>query len=167
MKNLIAYFLLALALCMNCYAKEDFPSSEKPKKRVSVSEDPYYKNSDKAFKNLISQERKNKKTNHFCVIGYIFNRDVPVVWVHWREESRLILWEGGQSQSWRDDSLAMGRRDLKLGKDTVESEKDLNGSTYLTTNKWWHAVADDCAAHGEKFTVPPFKATKPYVGTEQ
>lgn len=79
------------------------------------------------------------------------------VWVHWQEEKRLIMWDGSLYEDTRERGLLTARRDLELGKDTVETENDINGSSYLVTKRWWHAVANDCTAHGEKFTIKPFK----------
>jgi hypothetical protein len=76
--------------------------------------------------------------------------------VHWKEERVLILWDGSEYPDSRDKGLIHTRRNLELDKDTVETEEELNGSTYLETRAWWESVAKDCDAHGEKFTVKPF-----------
>jgi hypothetical protein len=56
--------------------------------------------------------------------------------------------------------LVMARRDLRLGEDTVETEDDINGSTFLVTRAWWHAVSRDCAANGQHYTIGWFPAAR-------
>lgn len=68
--------------------------------------------------------------------------------------------DGGLDEETRTDGLVMARRDLKLGKDTVETLDDIKGSTYLVTRGWWQAVAKDCAAHGEQVVVRSARVTK-------
>ncbi len=139
-------------------AKEKFSAefNEPPEKRVLAADFAGYGPPEPAIKKLLLSEKKNNKTNHFCVVGYVWPNDYPVIWVHWREEKSLLLWRSGNSEEQREKGLMMARRDLKLGKDTVATPDDINGSTYLETHAWWHAVVDDCAAHGQKFTIKPF-----------
>ncbi|MNW20611.1 hypothetical protein D3C71_2210910 [compost metagenome] len=55
----------------------------------------------------------------------------------------------------------MSNRHLELATDTVPTPNDINGSTYLVTEAWWRAVADDCRKHGEKYVIKPIKAPRP------
>jgi hypothetical protein len=161
-------FAFLLTIQATCNAKDYISEifSERPIGHIKASTLPYYKNPIYAIKNVISAEKMNKKINHFCVVAYEWPNRPATAWVHWKEENLVILWGGSVYRDTRDNGLIQSRRSLKLGRDTVATENDLGGSTYLETNAWWHAVVDDCAAHGEKFTVLPFKATKPYVGAE-
>ncbi|TKC86983.1 hypothetical protein FAZ69_19500 [Trinickia terrae] len=111
--------------------------------------------------NAVAFFKKNHRTNHFCVVGYRWRTGSMNVWVLWREEKRLLLWDGALDPDSRADTLIGVHRSLKLGKDTVKTEDDINGSTYLVTEQWWHAVADDCMKHGEKYVIKPFKVAKP------
>jgi hypothetical protein len=94
--------------------------------------------------------------NHFCVVGYRWPGGHMTVWAHWQEAQRLLLWHNNSDLEMRTNGLVYAQRDLKPGRDTVESAEDLQGSTYLTTRAWWEAVVKDCRAHGERFTVAPF-----------
>jgi hypothetical protein len=57
--------------------------------------------------------------------------------------------------------LAMARHSLMLGRDTVATENDIKGSTYLVTVDWWISIADDCRKHGEQYEIEPFAIREP------
>ena len=161
--SLIAALLSAALICTTSFAADDLPDgfSEKPASRFVVSENPYYKDPRIALKNGVAAYKKNHRTNHLCVVGYQWKRGNIQVWVLWKEEKELLLWDGALDPDSRAKSLIGIRRDLKLGRDTVKTDNDINGSTYLETEQWWHAVADDCMKHGEKYVIKPFKTAKP------
>ncbi|MFC5473067.1 hypothetical protein [Paraherbaspirillum soli] len=143
------------------HAEDDYPDfGTKPSERFSVSRSPYFIRPERALKNRIVSDKKNRSTNHFCIVGYNWASGNSMVWVHWKEERALILWGGSIYPDSRDRGLMTARRNLVLGKDTVETEDELNGSTYIETRAWWEGVAKDCDAHGEKFTVKPFSINK-------
>ena len=163
----LGYFLAFYLLLFSCVAlaTDAFPSEfeQKPVKRIKPDQDayyrPYYGPPELAIKKLLLFEKKNKRMNHFCVVGYVWtndNRHNVAVWVHWREEKRLLLWRGNSDQEMREKGLVYAKRNLKLGKDTVEKAEDSQGSIYMVTRAWWQAVTKDCAAHGQKFTIKPF-----------
>jgi hypothetical protein len=160
MKNLICISGVFLFLhAFSLQAEEKFPKEfdSPPEKRFMAADNLGYGPPVSAIKNLLRSEKKNKKTGNFCVVGYIWPDKYTNVWVHWVEEKRLLLWRAGISEEFREKGLMMARRDLKLGRDTVATQNEIGGSNYLTTHAWWHAVVDDCAAHGQKFTIKPFK----------
>jgi hypothetical protein len=161
--SLVAAWVSAALICTTSFAADDLPEGfgEKPASRFVVSDDPYYKDPQIAMKNLVAAYRKNHRTNRFCVVGYQWKSGNVHVWVLWREEERQLLWGGALDPDSRAKSLIGVNRSLKLGKDTVKTDNDINGSTYLVTEQWWHAVADDCMKHGEKYVIKPFKAAKP------
>lgn len=150
-------FLLPLFSFAAC-AIEAFPPEfeQKPVKRVVAAEDGYYGPPERAIRKLLLGEKKNKRTNHFCVVGYAWPDNNVQVWVHWTQEQRLLLWRDNSDIEMREKGLIHAQRNLKLGKDTVEKAADIQGSTYLVTRAWWQAVSKDCAAHGQKFTIRPF-----------
>jgi hypothetical protein len=149
----------AALICTTSFAADDLPDgfSEKPASRFVVSDDPYYKDPQIAIKNGVAAYKKNDRTNHFCVVGYRWPDGYLNVWALWKEEEELLLWDGALDPDSRAESLTGVSRDLKLGRDTVKTDNDINGSTYLVTEQWWHAVADDCMKHGEKYVIKPFK----------
>ena len=152
--------LLFMVVCVTGCSQETFsPELEpKPLKRVLASKNEYYGPAAPALKKQLISENRNGVTNHFCVVGYVISERTTNVWVHWVEQQRLILWDPSTDPEQRERGLLISRRDLKLGKDTVETADDINGSTYLVTRGWWEAIAKDCEAHGERYTVEPFTA---------
>jgi hypothetical protein len=160
MKRSIKFLgVFVLLLASTSHAGEKFPAEfdPPPAKRFIAADNLGYGPPEPAIKKLLLAAKKNKKLNHFCVISYELRSGNTHVWAHWREEKSLLLWRAGISEESRVNGLVMAHRDLKLGRDTVATPDDINGSTYLETHAWWHAVVDDCAAHGQKFTIKPFK----------
>jgi len=131
-----------------------------PSNRFSVSQNPYFLKPERAIRNRIAFEKRNHVTNHFCVVGYEWPDGGIQVWVNWREQKTNILWDGNEDRELRELGLMATRRNLRLGKDTVETNNDIGGSTYLVTRRWWQGIADDCMANGEKYTIKPFRRTR-------
>ncbi|HLX03400.1 MAG TPA: hypothetical protein VKS80_14940 [Trinickia sp.] len=161
--SLVTACVSAALICATSFAADDLPEgfNRKPTSRFVVSDNPYYKDPQIALKNGVAANQKNHQTNRFCVVGYQWQTGSMNVWVLWKEEEELLLWDGALDPDSRATSLIGVRRDLKLGRDTVKTEHDINGSTYLVTEQWWHAVADDCMKHGEKYVIKPFKVAEP------
>ncbi|WP_454723651.1 MULTISPECIES: hypothetical protein [Cupriavidus] len=128
-----------------------------PSGRFAVSQNSYFLKPERAIRNRIAFEKRNHVTNHFCVVGYEWPDGGLQVWVNWREQNTNILWDGNEDRQLRELGLMATRRNLRLGKDTVETNNDIGGSTYLVTRRWWLGIADDCAAHGEKYVIKPFR----------
>jgi hypothetical protein len=149
-----SFFLLSFSV----NATNDFPSEldPQPARRIVVVEDKFYASPELVAKTLLLDEKKNRRTNHFCLVGYAWSDGNEQFWVHWTEEQRLILWRGNSNPEWREKGLIYSYLDLKLGRDTVEKPEDIGGSNYLTTRAWWESIRKDCAAHGQKFTIKPF-----------
>ncbi len=162
MKRIIVLFLVLMMIGIPACSRDSFPAEfdEQPTQRFDPSGDEYYGPPEPALKNLVTGENKNGATNQFCVIGYAYADKNASAWVHWLGEQRLLLWRGNSDQELREQGLTMAQRDLKLGEDTVETQSDINGSTYLVTRAWWQAVTQDCAAHGQRYTIEPFLATE-------
>ncbi|WP_454763551.1 hypothetical protein [Cupriavidus campinensis] len=158
----VSLALLAM-VCFSGHARESLPSgfSETPVSRFKVSKNSYYQNPPSAMRYFLATFGKNSQRNHFCVVGYKWSDGRKQVWVHWQEEQTLILWGGSRYPEYAYRSLVMSNRHLELATDTVPTPDDINGSTYLVTEAWWHAVANDCRRHGEKYIIKPFKAPKP------
>ncbi|WP_454765124.1 hypothetical protein [Cupriavidus campinensis] len=156
----IRHLFTLLTLClMNAHASDDLPPgiAKSADGRTKVAASPYYQNPASAMKYLVAKEGKNLQRNRFCAVGYNMHKGYPMTWVLWEEERTLILWRGSSDADVRTGGLWMARRNLKLGRDTVATENDINGSTYITTVDWWISVADDCRKHGEQYEIEPFK----------
>lgn len=95
----------------------------------------------------------------FCAIGLGDPAD-DVVWVHWVERGRLILWENAVDPRDRRDSLVRSRRNLSLADDVVERDEDVASSTYLVTRAWADDVIARCRAHGRTMRVLPLRRAR-------
>jgi hypothetical protein len=153
----IGYWLLLYSF--NLYATENFPKEFEPKpiNRVMPSKDPYYGAPETAIEKMLLFKRKNSSKNHFCVIGYAWPDNYIDVWVHWKEDKRLLQWRGNSDKGMRENGLIYAQSDLQLGKNTVATPEDIKGSNYLVTNAWWNALTKDCATYGQNLTIKPFK----------
>ncbi|HLX02281.1 MAG TPA: hypothetical protein VKS80_09190 [Trinickia sp.] len=143
---------------------DDLPDgfASKPDRRFKVSQDPFYRRPQDAIRYRVAADKKNNRVNFFCVAGYQWMDGSRRVLVLWKEEATLMDWGGSRYDDLRESSLSRGAgHNTKLGRDTVKNPDDINGSTYLETEQWWHAVANDCMKHGEKYTIEPFKVSTP------
>jgi len=158
-KALAILVFLALGVWGGARAGTDLPDAfiGSALGRFKVSSDPDFQNSRATIKYLLAREGANQRRNRFCAVGYRFPSGNSQVWVLWEEERLLMLWDPSEYADWRLKALTMARRNLKLGRDTVATENDINGSTYITTVDWWISVADDCRKHGEQYEIEPFK----------
>lgn len=144
---------------INVIAEDKLPDavSDTATGRTKASSNPYYKDPAKAIRYLVARSGKNQQRNRFCTIGYKMPQGYSMVWALWEEERTLLLWRGSSDADMRLAGLAMARHSLVLGRDTVPTENDINGSTYLVTVDWWISVADDCRKHGEQYEIAPFR----------
>jgi hypothetical protein len=160
MKRLVHYFCISLMVLVSpVHATDKLPAEfdPQPLKRAIPDNDPYYGPPEVAIRKLLSSEKKNLVTNHFCVIGYAWPNDGLDIWVYWADEKRLLQWRGFSDRKRREAGLITAQADFRLGKNTVATTSDINGRNDVVTRAWWDAVVNDCAAHGEHFTIKPFK----------
>jgi hypothetical protein len=126
-----------LALKMRIIYKEEPPSAKKPL-------------------------RLNQRANHFCIIGYEWQDGRRQVPVFWRELGVVSWWRGRLNDQSADseggvNSIAIFSRHTDVEKDTVSTETDLWGSTYLMIRSGVIAVIRDCALHGRWIVIDPFE----------
>lgn len=145
--NCRAGLLTGFLLLLSC-------AGHKPAQTFKVASNPDYAHVEASLAELVN-ERATKPLNHFCVIGYKPPAAEPVVWVHWLEENRLILWEPYSAEAGADQKkdILRSRRNLNLATDVVASEADLHGSTYRVTKAWLDQTLADCQAAGEKYSI--------------
>ena len=166
MKRLrVGPWLVAAALAHACSAPSDaFPPEldPPPVARFAPSTDDYFGPLEPAVRRLLEFEEQPTAGGHFCAVGYRYADGNRAVWVHWREPARLLLWAGNLDPDLRERGLVYAKRDLALGKDTVETHDALEGSSYRVTRAWWQAVANDCDTNGERLELsasPPTDKT--------
>ena len=116
--------------------------------------DPQFGDARPALRVYLAQQRPRwRAPQHFCVVGYVQPSGTRSAQVHWREGSRLILWEGASDPAFARDAIKSSRRDLDLSRDVVADEAAVAGSTYLVTRAWVRKVLTDCAAKGIRYTI--------------
>lgn len=99
-------------------------------------------------------------TNHFYVGAMQLQGTNMVSGIaYWKEENILLPYDALNADA-TDDIFAWPGEALKLGRDTVKSYKDLNGSTYLITEDNWHDWVRQCMAKGKRYTVSLTDARK-------
>lgn len=92
-------------------------------------------------------------TNHFFVGALVLqgtNMDSGMV--YWKEGNMLLPYDELRPDA-TEDIFAWQHRALKLGRDTVNSEADLNGSTYMITTANWHDWVNQCSSKGKRYIV--------------
>lgn len=153
------FLLFALLGWSSTQANHDLPDAVagNASGRFRVSADPGYLDPRATIKYLLAIERANRERNRFCVVGYKFPSGNELAWVVWEEERLMMLWDPSLYADTRLKALTRARRNLKLGRDTVATENDINGSTYIVTVDWWISIADDCRKHGEQYEIEPFR----------
>ncbi|WP_133251259.1 hypothetical protein [Pokkaliibacter plantistimulans] len=158
--SLLLSFLI-FSLAFNTVFGSDIPSSpfsdeNQPTSRFDTSANSYFSFPEPSIQARIARSGKNDQINHFCIVGYQWGNGNMQVWVHWQEQKEIILWQGGDDEETQIASMALARKELVLGRDTVKSEEEINGSSYLITESAWHDIVNDCAKNGRQFTIDPF-----------
>ena len=115
----------------------------------ALSSDPYFADAP-AVLGRLAKRKAHKSINHFCAIGYQEPGTHGIVWVYWKEDNALILWEANTD---KDFHLEYSNRYLHLNKDVVATEAEVAGSTYIVTRAWVHMIVTDCAARGSQFVI--------------
>ena len=137
-------FVLIVFLCgFHAFAQEGAQQT------FLVSKTPGFSNPRAVLRKLVARKGKARR-NSFCVIGYQYPDGGKSAWVYWREGKAIILWEPTGNEI---DDLTLSRRYLRLTKDVVENDNQVQGSTYLVTRQWVNSLLQDCQTKGEKFTL--------------
>ena len=143
-RSILLLFAFTVFLCgYHAFAQEGAQQT------FLVSKTPGFSNPRAVLQKLVTRKGKARR-NSFCVIGYQFPDGDKSAWVYWREGKAIILWEPTENDI---NDLTLSRRYLRLTKDVVENESQVQGSTYLVTRQWVNSLLRDCQARGEKFTV--------------
>jgi hypothetical protein len=111
-----------------------------------VRDDPVYGKAKAAVVGY-ARARHASGLNNFCVLGQLADHGEKTAWIIWRQKHEIILWEG-QDLAW-----VRPRRVLDLNRDTVKSDDDLHGSSYLVTRKWVDDLISECRKAGLQIVV--------------
>ena len=91
--------------------------------------------------------------NHFYV-GRTRSADSIQALIYWKEERTLIEYRGLTEAS--DEPLALSLafgHSLKLDRDTVDSDAEIGGSTYVITHRRWVDDMEKCLSLGSAYTI--------------
>jgi hypothetical protein len=117
-----------------------------------------YKPIKAALAALASVHKNKAGLQHFCVIGYQSNRfsnqpPSKIVWVHWKEQNRLIYWEPAAAGLESKTTLIHSRRQIDLTNDVVETQAEVGSSSYLVARDWVNSVLKDCRKSGVNYVL--------------
>jgi DNA-nicking Smr family endonuclease len=136
--------IVGLSLILTC--KDSAAKQAAASRTFDITSDADFKN----YKNLIGQfarKHRPRAANDFCTVGYVAQDNSKLAWVIWRQGREIILWEP------QETDLDLSRRKIKLGRDVVNAESDLHGSTYLVTKAWVDDLMSTCDRAGTKVHI--------------
>ena len=105
---------------------------------------------DKFMTHLVRGEKTAPSLNSFFVAEK-FEKTEGEFWIYWPQKRALLL-IGWPAQDCKSPALLVRRR-LDLTKDTVKSDADAGGSTYLVTEEWASKVIFAAAKDGYQVTI--------------
>ena len=92
-------------------------------------------------------------TNHFYVVATELDRtNMLEGLVYWNEEREIELYDELYTNA-TVDAQAWRNRHWKLGRDTVETRDEINGSDYLITSSDWRDWTNQCLSKGQHYVV--------------
>jgi hypothetical protein len=89
-------------------------------------------------------------TNHFYVGATPGGWGVALV--YWKEERTIMDYNELDPESEGREALAW-QHELKLDRDTVDTEDDIGGSNYLITHRLWVDWMEQCLSRGREYVV--------------
>jgi hypothetical protein len=93
------------------------------------------------------------ETNHFYVCATKLERgQLLKAIVYWKEE-RTLLDYGELEPDARHDIFAWGPHELKLDRDTVDTQEEVGTSDYLETHRTWVEWMEQCIRKGKPYCV--------------
>jgi hypothetical protein len=110
-----------------------------------------------------SSQFSSHPTNHFYV-GALELDDGQLItaWVYWKEERTLLEYIELADDARDGVEILAWRHQLKLDRDTVDTEDDIGGSTYLVTHHQWVEWMDDCVTRGRPYCITMAEARRMY-----
>jgi hypothetical protein len=97
-------------------------------------------------------------TNHFFVYPTDFRHDQPLTaTVYWKEERTILRYNELEPDA-PHDVFAWRGREVKLDRDTVDTQEEIGGSDYLETHREWIEDVERCIYRGKEFSVSKSEA---------
>jgi hypothetical protein len=105
-------------------------------------------------------------TNHFYAgASTLDGANMLEGFVYWKEERILLLYDELVPDA-PYDIEAWPNRHWKLGRDTVKTSEEINGSDYLITDANWHDWVNQCISKGKQYVVLRDDARRRFPGVE-
>jgi hypothetical protein len=93
------------------------------------------------------------KTNHFYIFPTQLDHGQLVeAQAYWWEEQTLLTYSELVPDGTHDIEAWQGA-DLKLERDAVETEDEINGSSYIVTRDWWVGCMEKCISQGRPYQI--------------
>jgi hypothetical protein len=93
-------------------------------------------------------------TNHFYVGAVELDRGQLVrALVYWKEERTLLDYSELAADAPKGAEVEAWHHGLKLDRDTVDTEADIAGSTYLVTHRVWVDWMEQCISSGRPYCI--------------
>ena len=92
-------------------------------------------------------------TNHFFVYPIGFQHGEPTgAMVYWKEERTMLPYNELEPDAVHD-IFAWRGSEVKLDRDTADTQDEIGGSDYLETHRQWADSVTRCISHGKEFCV--------------
>ena len=93
------------------------------------------------------------ETNHFFVYPTGSYHGKPTgAMVYWKEERTILRYNELEPDAVHD-TFAWRGREVKLDRDTVDTQEEIGGSDYLETHRDWAESVERCISNGKEFSV--------------
>jgi hypothetical protein len=92
-------------------------------------------------------------TNRFFVYPTNFQHGRPIgAMVYWKEERTILRYNELEPDAVHD-VFAWRGREVKLDRDTVDTQEEIGGSDYLETHREWLEDIERCISRGKEFSI--------------
>lgn len=93
------------------------------------------------------------ETNHFYVVGTKLDHGLLIEGeVYWKEERTILRYAELEPDSWADME-AWPNDQLKLDRDTVDTQEEADTSSYMETHRTWVEWMERCITRGKPYFV--------------
>ena len=92
-------------------------------------------------------------TNHFYVGTVRPRGGFADALVYWKEERTIISYCELDPDAPKGAEIEAFHRDLKLDRDTVDTQDDIAGSNYLITHRLWIDWMEPLLLHGREYVI--------------
>lgn len=103
--------------------------------------------------NYYAANFSSHETNHFYVVGTRLHHGLLIEGeVYWKEERTIMRYAELEPDSWADME-AWPNDQLKLDRDTVDTQEEADTSSYTETHRTWVEWMERCITRGKPYFV--------------